>query len=314
MRSRKRIWIRRLAAAGIALFWAAMVIALARRSSAPMPAADGAEALDSRAIAAQWQDVEEWMSIESNGKPIGAIHSRLARQSGGEFQLTSRASLRFSAPDRAGLDLAAIAKLNDRFELSSFSMRADSSPLRLRVYGFVWAERLYLRFATGESNKRMAYYPLEGPVSLMEALRPLAARAVDLEPGKLYRIQAFDPIWFGQAGAAAIEIVGEETIVSLGVPVEATRMEMRLGGRKLTAWIGPDRSLLRYEMMDGLVFERMDAAEALAQFPNLSETPKLARFTADDVAMAVAPIDLSQGNAMGGLTRILMDLAGSGAM
>jgi len=291
-------------------FWLVMMASLVRTYLLPLRHAPAGETLEAATLADGWQDFEEWMEVRSRDRRLGftAVSMRKEKQNGG-YRVVSRASLDVAAPAKARIDMTAVAQLNGDFQLDSFWVHVAAPLLALDVSGFVWGERLYVKFVVPNDKARRAYWPLEQPVSLLEALRPLAARKIDLEEGAEYRVRAFDPIWFGGAGEAVIRVGARQAIQVGGQTVDASPVETILAGRRSVAWVDDSRTIVRYEILEGLTFERVGRDAALQARPDFPAEPALPRFEVDEYAQSLELMDLSQGNPLGTLAGILIDLA-----
>jgi hypothetical protein len=304
---RRGRYARLLGGAVVTGFWLAMMVSLVRNHLLPARGGGEGRRLDVAGLAEDWRDLEEWMEVCWGGAPIGvAMGSVEALEGGLGFRLVSRASLELSAgPLKKSVRFWAVAKLDGDLLLDSFRVFARAGPGSLDLNGFVWEDRLCLKFWSPTGALRRAYWPLEEPISLLEALRPLAARRIDLEEGATYRVAAFDPIWFGRAGEAKIEVLGRETIEVGGRRVEATRVVTTLAGQRTTSWVGEDRSVLRYEILEGLTLEATDRERVLARHPDFATKPALPQFDVEEFAYNLELIDLSQGSPLESLGRLL---------
>ncbi len=251
------------------------------------------------------------MEIVSNGKRAGlAMSSIRAMEHEDAYRSVSRIVLDGGIGAVLGLRLTAVAKLDKDFNLDRFLVTAFSPVVDIQGSGFVYGDRLYIKFTSDRGKERRAYWPLEGPVSLFEAVRPLAARNIDLTEGASYKVPAFDPIWCGRAGDARIEVGARELIEVGGKEILATRLETTLANNRVVSWIDEDRRAVRYEMLGGVVFERMDKEEALKARPDFAIDPAIPEFNIEKFAHNLELLDLSQGNPMGTLAQILFELAG----
>lgn len=290
--------------------WLAMMTSLVRNHLSPPPMATGGEQLNAEVFAEDWSDIEEWMEFRWMGGEAGAAMASVRAMGGDEkgYRLDSRAQLNFAKMPGAGIHFSAAATLSEDFALDSFVAIFEAAGSKLDARGFVWGERLYFQFSSGLKGgaRRSAFWPLDGPISLMESLRPLVARKIDLSQGAVYRIKAFDPVWFGMAGEAVIEVKGQETIELAGESLRATRVETTLAGRKTIAWVDESRSVLRYQMMEGLTLERSEREEVLRRYPQLADEMKIPKFDVMEYTYNPELIDLSQGNPMGTLAGLLL--------
>ena len=291
-------------------FWLAMMGSLLRSHLLPSRKVESGDALTPSELIRDWKDVEEWMEVLSRGKRIGlACLTVRQEKDGGGFRLDSRSALDMGLPLGARLTMAASALMNPKFELDRFVARIGAAGQALEASGFALEDRLYLNFSAGSNRMRRAYWPLPGPISFLEAARPLAARRMDLVEGAEYHLDAFDPIWFGGAGEARMKVGATETINLGGRPVEATRVETDFGGRKAVAWVDADRSIVKYQVGETLTLQRIGRDEAQRakgdDFPHEITPP---RFDIDEYAHNLEMIDLSQGNPFGALAGILFEL------
>ncbi|MCX7015981.1 MAG: hypothetical protein NTW86_26070 [Candidatus Sumerlaeota bacterium] len=293
----------------VAGFWLAMMGSLVLGHLMPSRKTEPGDALTPSELIRDWKDVEEWMEVLSRGHRIGVACLTVRKEKdGGGFRLDSRSALDLGLPPGARVTMAAAALMNSKFELDRFIARIGAAGKLFELSGFALGDRLYLKFSTGGDRTRRAYWPLAGPISFLEAARPLAARRIDLAEGAEYRLEAFDPIWFGGAGEARLKVGATETIDLGGRPVEATRVETTFGGRKAVAWVDADRSIVKYQVSETLTLQRIGRDEAQrvkGDFPAEAAPP---RFDIDEYAHNLEMIDLSQGNPFAALAGILFEL------
>jgi len=295
-------------------FWLIMMGSLVWEQSRLRRQEEKSHEMPTSELGRQWEDVEEWMEIVSQGSRIGvAMSSIRALDYDDAYQSVSRIALDRGIGAVAGLRITAVAKLDPDFNLDRFSVSVASSVVDIRASGFVYNNALYIKFTSEKGRERGAYWPLKAPVSLFEAVRPLAARNVDLTEGSSFKVSAFDPIWFGRAGDARIEVGERELIEVKGEEILATRLETTLANNKVVSWIDQERRAVRYQMLGGVVFERMAKDEALEARPDFAIDPALPEFDIETFARNLELIDLSQGNPMGTMAQILFELAGPGS-
>lgn len=284
-----------------------MMGALAWRHLLP-PKVTGGQTIEAEELTSDWQDVEEWMQILIGGKPAGLALVSVQKIDSG-YKANSSVKLTMAALPKP-LQINSVAQLNEEFHLNAFWLTGTASPLSLDVRGIVWDDKLLIKVDTtpGGDPKR-GYFPLKQPIVLMDSLRPLAARKMELKDGAVYRFPAFDPIWSGIAGEAVVRVLGTEDIKVGGVERPATKIETTLAGQKVTAWVDETHAVLRYEFANNIVFERISRLEGLQIDPSFERQMDAPRFAIEDFTQGQQLIDLSKQSPMSIASEILFGAA-----
>lgn len=275
-------------AVAIVAFWLAMMFALVKDSILPRRQAIRTFLVDTSALGEEWVDVDEFYRIVTDQSIAGAgaagwrqiggarvTIERTARPVGFRAHFALRLGLRLLQRP-LGVTIRAAVQLDDAFELADFNVRFEGLKARIHLEGSVINdERILLRFRAGTRGEaaepRRLVFPISGPISLLDAVRPLALRDRDIQVGDAYMVEVIDPIWQMSHGNLVMTAEGEETIDVGGVQHRAIRMRNEFAGQLTASWVAPDGRLLRREIMPGrgLYMEAALSSESLLRFHEL---------------------------------------------
>jgi len=234
---------RRLAvSAAITLFWLAMMALLVRDYVLPLRASADALPLASGQLAGNWRDFEEWMSLRVGEKSDGVSYTLVEqREDGGDFLAANRTWLDLDLLGaRHAFRLETVALLDPQFALqcATVVLRIDDTPLQFKT--LVTPRRLLYRLEF-EGQVHVGAQPLKGPVSLLEAVRPLVAQRLELAVGRVYRLPVFDSTWSLRQGVAEIRVEALDDIPFQGQMVQAYRVVTQLGPHRAAARVQQHR-------------------------------------------------------------------------
>jgi hypothetical protein len=276
-RWRGRLFARRnLLPVGIVAFWLAMMFSLVRNEILPIRRAmpDDASAFSPRQIARKWRDYSEYMLVTYGGVEVGAASTSITREleEPARYTVDTRfdVSLGMLAAARH-VSLIARAELDDNFELSRFHIRCDLVATKIAVTGMVSEEVLYVETEQGGRIKRTRF-ALDRAISLLDAVRPIAARNLDVVPGRTVRVPVVDPVWSMDVGTLEVRIGDIEKITVGGAGVDAYRVESRLNDFVSTAWVDATGRTLRRQLAGQLALERTTPARAFQAGTALVDT------------------------------------------
>ena len=296
---------RRLAvSAAITLFWLAMMALLVRNYVLPLRASAAALPLASGQLAGNWRDFEEWMSLRVGEKSDGVSYTLVEqREDGGDFLAANRTWLDLDLLGaRHAFRLETVALLDPQFALqcATVVLRIDDTPLQFKT--LVTPRRLLYRLEF-EGQVHVGAQPLKGPVSLLEAVRPLVAQRLELAVGRVYRLPVFDSTWSLRQGVAEIRVEALDDIPFQGQMVQAYRVVTQLGPHASTAWVTGVGIVLRREFSN-IVMERVNASWARRRFKGI-DAPILEPQVAPEEFEAATGREGSLANEIGPLNLLL---------
>jgi len=224
-----------------------------------------------------WSDYQEWMRLAIGERSKGVSYTAIRRRDDGSGYLAwNRVRLDLEVlGDRRDFYLETVAVLDDLFRLSQASarMRLDGSEMRFEA--LVVPGRLFYRWRY-EGQTRVGSQPLDSPLSLLEAVRPLAARRLRLKVGRVYRLPVLDSTWSLRQGQAEMRVAALERIRIGGRRLRAYRIEIRLGPFSSTTWVDRKGEVLKRALAGKVVMERIEPDEARKIFPAIDAPPKVA--------------------------------------
>jgi hypothetical protein len=260
--------------ATITMFWLVMMFTLVRQHVLPQRRAEvlAARSVDPVRLTRHWEDVEEYMVVTFGGVPVGAAATTVRRTGHAETP-DYRADLRVGLEPmvmglRQSLSIHAAAELDRLFTLRRFRIRLDLAGMQILVTGLADDEYLFLETERDGTRTRRKF-PLRGPVSLLEAVRPAAVRTLQIRPGASLAVPVVDPVLSMQLGTLEITVVRQETIKTLNGDREAYRVEARLNDFVATSWVDSSGTVLRRQLVGGFMLDRTTSAAVRALIPEL---------------------------------------------
>ncbi len=253
----------------ITLFWLTMMALLLRnqvfqpRRGQPM---DVTPAL----LTEQWQDFSEWMRLTLGGQSDGVCFTSLQRRKeGGGYLAANRIWIRLGVwGGQYDFRIENTALLDSLFRLQSAQSSADLAGETLRFAALSDGARLFYRWQYGEQT-RVGLQHLEKPISLLEAVRPLAAQRLDLHVGAVYRLPVLDSTWSLREGVAEIRVEALETLRLGDKAFRAYRLAIQLGPFASKTWVSPNGEVLRRQFAQNILMERIHPDEARKLFPGI---------------------------------------------
>jgi len=266
--------LNRIATIGITLFWAMMMVQLARREVLPM-----LEAVRDASTPASYAELErlaakpraDQMGVYLKDKRIGFSLSRL-RMLSGELRMESRTNLRFSLSDSPAasalgteaLDMSSHfeARVRDG-ELLEFRATVAAKPGTapfLTVDGLPIGNTLQLKIRQGD-NTRIETVPFNARRLVSGGFgQAVVPRA--LQVGMRWPISSVNP-FTGNLQISRAEVVGMEDVILDGNPVPAYVIEMRQGSNKMKMWVDDDGVVVKQTLFNFTFIREPAPADAL---------------------------------------------------
>ena len=287
---RPRRNVRRIVAGSvITLFWVIMMLTLVRDHILPQRRAQelAAMSVSPATLVENWRDVEEFMIVRFNERPIGGGLTRITRdeKSGTGFVADIRIALNLDLLGTARrVHINGSAWLDADFSLSRFQIEANLAPLAMSVAGMEMNDELLVEARQGDAPPSRARYTLGRSISLLDAVRPLAMRSFRVEPGASISVPVVDPVWSMELGMVEISVLRRETIRMADGPREAFRVQTRLNDFASTSWVDADGATLRRQLAGGFVLDRADSATVERVIPGIDKPMSPAHVNPADFA------------------------------
>jgi len=257
----------------------------------------------------EWRDYQEWMSLSLGGKSDGIAYTTIRRERNGEgYQAENRVWLELEVlGGQHDFRLETGAWLDQAFCLERAAVRVRLDGAEMRFTSVIQGRRLYYRWQY-EDRTRVGFQRLEQPISLLEAMRPMLTRRLDLKVGAIYRMPVLDSTWSLREGTAEVRVVAREPIELAGKAVDSYRLVVQLGPFASTMWVSPRGEVLRREFAYNIVMERVEPDVARKRFPGVDapvEIPlmKASDFREQDRQQSLPDEDLGPLSVLGGLFR-----------
>lgn len=227
----------------------------------------------------KWRDYEEWMKLAVGGKSEGVSFTAIRRKAdGGGYVVCNRMWLDLEvARQRHAFRLQTLAALDGQFRLERASAEARLDDAQMNFAALVEGLRLYYRWQF-EGRNRVGMQRLEQPVSLLEAVRPMLTRRLELKVGNVYRLPVLDSTWSLKEGKAEVRVEARQRIRIARQNMEAYRLVVQVGPFSSTTWVSPEGDVLRREFSPGIVMERVERQEATARFPGIDAAVEMSNF------------------------------------
>jgi hypothetical protein len=309
-----RLSAERLVGYGIAVFWLFMMFSLVKDAILPRARARETVSVDMSTLAgAEWKDVDEWYRVLDGGKWIGAARFQVratTRPIG--YRADFAARLQVTLINQFAIQVKVAMQMDGDFALTDFHSQLDVLGSEIILRGSVapdnrlLVEALFERFGDKEPepgqeeapeivNERLAIL-LDSKISMLEAIRPVAMRSLELREGVAYSFDVIDPIWQMKLGQAVILMEEKDLITINGQDRRAMRARTDFGGSSTFSWIDMETGqTLRRQLLPNrplvMEFEPPEVREV-----ELERSRRLAAQDKDPEAKKPEDITLADGN------------------
>jgi len=265
----------------ITLFWLIMMGLLVRNHVLPRPTAADSLEINPALLTERWEDYEEWMNLTVGGRSEGVSYTSICQLPQGEgYIAANRVRLALDLlGQRHDFRLQTVAALDSLFRLERAAAQVSLDESRLRFEALAEGLNFFYRLEY-EGQSRVGSSRLDKPISLLEAVRPLLARRLDLAVGAVYRLPVLDSTWSLRQGWAEVRVEAHERVRVAGKPTGAYRLVFQLGPFSSTTWVTHRGEVLRREFANNIVMERTEREDARKRFPGIDdpiEMPKVER-------------------------------------
>ena len=203
---------------------------------------------------------ETWMNIFQNNRKIGFSHTKLSAENNG-YHLQETVLMRINTMGMVqNIQLKTRGRLKEDYSLADFDFNINSGRFSFHVDGSLSGDVLKIN-TTSAGATRQVEIRLESKPYLLAGITSAIA-AVDLEAGKKYAFDIFDPATMGQA-PVIVEIIGREDINIAGDQTPATRIALNFKGTSQIAWIDESGDVLQEKGILGIRLEKATRKDAL---------------------------------------------------
>jgi hypothetical protein len=263
-------WRRHSISIAIMAFWLFMMTLLVRNHLLPRTTFGEAVEISPAQLTEEWHDYEEWMRLTIGGKSEGVAYTTIRRRP---------EEAGYVADNRVWLELEVLgakhnfrletgASLDQAFCLERALARVRLDEAEMRFVAVIQGRRLYYRWQY-EDRTRVGLQRLEQPISLLEAMRPMLTRRLELKVGAVYRMPVLDSTWSLREGLAEVRVVAREPIEIAGKSTDSYRLVVQLGPFASTTWVSPRGEVLRREFAYNIVMERVEPDVMRKRFPGI---------------------------------------------
>lgn len=287
----------------LSVAWIAMMVAVWRNETGRSGRSLREFGISQHVMLSTWIAYDQWMTIEHNGKRIGATRTTVRQSSPrvGEaesgtmplpdFIMRTRARLTASLMNmNIPLDLQAQVRMNEAFEVEIFQAAADLGGQRLRLDAFVEGRTLYYRLRTGvaalgddPSTAATTFAggilggllpdrdvagssPIDGPIVLEQMMAPvlgMVSRGEQLKPGMTWSTRVSNPLHGSLNQTLHVEVIGRDELTINGEQRSAWKLLERTGNFGTTVWYDDRGQPLRREMNNGFVMQATSSQSVL---------------------------------------------------
>jgi hypothetical protein len=210
------------------------------------------QARDPGELAQSWQDLEESLVIRSGRQQVGRALITVIRDANGTgFRADFRMVLGLNLLGRQrDLTVRGAAELDNQFQLLRFHGAFDAQPVTLRVTGLVSGMDLYVAVSDGTTSEPYRRrIVLDRAISLMEAVTPIATRAMEIRPGAEYALPVVDPFWSLDHGTMSMRVREPERITLGHESLLAYPVDLALREFRTRIWVNESGKVLRRRLI-----------------------------------------------------------------
>ena len=199
------------------------------------------------------------MNIFQNDKKIGYAHSVFSKQEFGCI-LKETVFMQINTMGKAqALHIQTQGKLYNDFSLSSFEFEFNSGVFNFSAKGTVTDNILRVKTTSAGADRIMDIHLQKRPYLMSGILNTI--RMSDIQPGKEYIYEIFDPATMGQE-PVKINIMNIEDVRIMGKVIKATKISMDFKGAKQLAWVDENGDLLKEEGLLGITLIKTTPEDA----------------------------------------------------
>lgn len=261
----------------IVAFWLVMMFSLVKDRLLPQREAMRLTEVDVAALVTEWEDIDEWFNVNTEGRTIGGMRLTMyetQRPVGFRADLNFIMNLRVFRRDLQ-VWVRGAAQLDTLFNLDhiELSMAAWNVMMDMRARAMPDG-RLLVEIKPDDTQIPERFVvPLDREISLMDAVRSIALRRMELQLGQSYSIPVIDPIYQMRRGDMILTVENYDFVHLLGEdePRQVLRLTSRFGGFDSRLYVDDEGRIIRRQLMPGrdLFLDRTEEALFLRRHPRL---------------------------------------------
>jgi len=278
--------VRRIAiSTAITALWLVMMGLLVRNHVLPRGGTSQAVEVSPDLLTEEWRDYEEWMKLTVARRSEGVSYTAIRRQLDRSGYLAcNRIWLDLDVfGERHTFRLQMVASLDPSFQLERATADVHLDDSQMTFVALSDGARFLYRWQY-EDQAKAGWQRLQQPISLLEAVRPLVARRLELKVGNIYRLPVLDSTWSLRQGIVEVRVEAFEHIGVGDKTVEAYRLATQLGPFISTTWVNPQGEVLRRDFGGNILMERVAPDVARKRFVGIDAPPEIPRIEAKDFA------------------------------
>ena len=271
----------RLSAAFITIFWLAMMTSLVVNNILPERRIARSSLVDPEILALQWSDLYDWSFVTHDGRQVGGMVTQVERIRPPADQ--ENVNLGYLACQNAEANLSILGmrrnvrfkltlRLNSEFHVADFIAMIASQGVVIECAGFVRGNELYYRITPKGATPVYRSLTLRGPISLIEAVRPMVAKHFDLAVGQEFTTDVVDPIFGIENRKITLKVVEKTKIEHEGEEVEVFRIEQKFESLVKSSWVTKRGVTIRRELLQGYMLEKSNKPMVREAWPDLVKT------------------------------------------
>jgi hypothetical protein len=227
-------------------------------------AALASAAIDPAQLLENWSNTSETLVVRHRNRTIGAAQTtvkKLEDESG--FRADFRLGIGLNLLGRfRTMSVLGAADLNPEFALVQFHLQVAMDPVRMEITGRVSDNQLFIEVIQGpEMPAHRSRIILDRPLSLMDAVTPLALRSLTIRPGETLAVPVVDPIWSMNHGTMSFRVREPLTLELPGGPQLAFPVETRLQDFQSTLFVDENGRVLRRQILGDYFLDAADGID-----------------------------------------------------
>ncbi len=211
---------------------------------------------------------DTWMNLYLKDKKIGYAHSVLTKQKNG-FQMDETLFMRINLMEFSqDVQMTTTADLNKDLSLNSFEFMLNSGQIKFKAAGKMIPNNKLSVTTNISGSPTTQEIQLTHVPYLTGGVLYAATKDYQLTQKNQFTFHIFDPATMSQT-LVTVTVIGEEEIISMGQPTQATRLTLTFKGAVQTAWMDKNGEIIREKGLLGMTLEKTCKEKALA---GLSDT------------------------------------------
>jgi hypothetical protein len=233
--------------------------------------------VDVAALVTEWEDIDEWFNVNTEGRTIGGMRLTMyetQRPVGFRADLNFIMNLRVFRRDLQ-VWVRGAAQLDNLFNLDhiELSMAAWNVMMDMRARAMPDG-RLLVEIKPDDTQIPERFVvPIDREISLMDAVRSIALRRMELQLGQSYSIPVIDPIYQMRRGDMILTVENYDFVHLLGEdePRRVLRLISSFGGFESRLYVDNEGRIIRRQLMPkrDLFLDRTEEALFLRRHPRL---------------------------------------------